>query len=160
MTSSDFTGQLTTIEGIKTFVLAGNATITIRALQSGTRFTFRIREPAEVKFGSNIWFVSTLTGSDNEGSYQYMGQIRSDLSYNHGCKSRITADAPSAKAFDWFWQMVEGGHSGYDRAVRLFEQVEIWHEGRCGRCGRKLTVPESVESGFGPDCIKLIGLAA
>jgi len=24
---------------------------------------------------------------------------------------------------------------------------------RCGRCGRVLTVPESVESGFGPECI-------
>src|SRR5882672_9405186 len=31
--------------------------------------------------------------------------------------------------------------------------IEIWHSGSCGRCGRTLTVPESVLSGFGPECI-------
>lgn len=33
-------------------------------------------------------------------------------------------------------------------------ECEVWHEGRCGRCGRKLTVPESIETGIGPDCAK------
>jgi hypothetical protein len=37
---------------------------------------------------------------------------------------------------------------------------EFRHEGRCGRCGRTLTVPESIDSGFGPECINLAGLAA
>ena len=159
MTASDFTGQLTTIEGIKNFVLAGNATITIRSQKTETRFTFRIRPPKENR-SRPIWFVSALTGSDNNSTYQYLGHIRHDLSYDHGRKSRITVDAESAKAFRWFWHMVEGGNCEHGRAVRLFEQLEIWHEGRCGRCGRKLTVPESIESGFGPDCIQLIGLAA
>jgi hypothetical protein len=36
----------------------------------------------------------------------------------------------------------------------------VWHEGRCGRCGRKLTVPESIESGFGPECASILGLDA
>jgi hypothetical protein len=31
--------------------------------------------------------------------------------------------------------------------------TEIWHEGRCGRCGRKLTVPDSIAIGIGPDCL-------
>jgi hypothetical protein len=31
----------------------------------------------------------------------------------------------------------------------------VWHEGSCARCGKKLTVPESIESGFGPECVKL-----
>lgn len=30
--------------------------------------------------------------------------------------------------------------------------LEVWHEGRCGRCGRALTVPESIASGIGPVC--------
>jgi hypothetical protein len=30
--------------------------------------------------------------------------------------------------------------------------MELWHEGRCGKCGRALTVPESIESGLGPVC--------
>jgi hypothetical protein len=31
---------------------------------------------------------------------------------------------------------------------------KVHHEGRCGRCGRTLTVPESIESGIGPECAK------
>jgi hypothetical protein len=38
----------------------------------------------------------------------------------------------------------------------LPESLEIWHEGSCLRCGRKLTVPESIESGYGPECIKSV----
>jgi hypothetical protein len=30
--------------------------------------------------------------------------------------------------------------------------LEVWHEGRCGACGRRLTVPESIERGLGPEC--------
>jgi hypothetical protein len=30
--------------------------------------------------------------------------------------------------------------------------VEFWHEGKCCRCGRKLTVPASIASGIGPEC--------
>jgi len=28
----------------------------------------------------------------------------------------------------------------------------LHHEGKCGRCGRKLTVPLSIETGIGPEC--------
>jgi hypothetical protein len=30
------------------------------------------------------------------------------------------------------------------------------HEGKCGRCGRLLTVPSSIESGIGPECSKIM----
>ena len=29
--------------------------------------------------------------------------------------------------------------------------LEVWHEGRCGKCGRKLIVPESIARGIGPE---------
>jgi hypothetical protein len=35
---------------------------------------------------------------------------------------------------------------------------EVYHEGRCGRCNRKLTVPESIETGLGPECASKLGL--
>ena len=27
--------------------------------------------------------------------------------------------------------------------------IEIWHEGKCGKCGRTLTVPDSIINGLG-----------
>ena len=34
--------------------------------------------------------------------------------------------------------------------------IEIYHDGRCGKCGRQLTVPASIETGFGPECVKML----
>jgi hypothetical protein len=35
---------------------------------------------------------------------------------------------------------------------RLTEQVTVFHEGRCGKCNRKLTDPTSIRIGLGPVC--------
>jgi hypothetical protein len=37
--------------------------------------------------------------------------------------------------------------------------LEVWHEGRCAKCGLKLTVPQSIMTGFGPTCAKKLGIA-
>jgi hypothetical protein len=34
----------------------------------------------------------------------------------------------------------------------------LQHAGKCGRCGRKLTVPQSIETGIGPECASIMGL--
>jgi len=31
--------------------------------------------------------------------------------------------------------------------------LNFFHEGKCGKCGRKLTTPESIKNGFGPTCL-------
>ena len=64
-------------------------------------------------------------------------------------RSRLAQDAPSAKAFEWLFRQLSAGHP-------LPPQVRLCHCGKCGRCGKTLTVPHSVESGFGPECIKAI----
>lgn len=123
------------------FILAGNARFTVTSKKSGKRFTFKVRRPSDDK----PWFVSVLTGPDNEGDYTFFGTIFSDRTFRHGRRTSISPQAPSAVAFTWLW-----AHLAKDN---LPEQIDIHHEGRCGRCGRTLTVPASIESGFGPECI-------
>jgi len=134
--------RMTDVAAVRTFVLAGNARFTLRSKATGTRFTFKVRQPSDTK----PHFVSLLNGSSNEEDYQFLGTIFKDGAYRRGQRSHITDDAPSAKAFDWFWKRVVAG--------KLSEQLEVWHEGRCCRCGRTLTVPESIASGIGPECAK------
>lgn len=117
----------------KAFALAGNATLTVRSARTGQRFTYKVTAR------SRLYFVGVLTGADNTRDYRYLGTIFSN-GFRLTAKSKINADAPSAIAFTWLAQNWES------------ERVEIWHEGFCGRCGRKLTVPESIESGIGPVC--------
>lgn len=128
-------------ENAKAFVLAGRARVTFVSERTGTRFTFRVSQPNE----NSPHFVSLLRGSDNEGDFEFFGTIFEGRDFRHGRKARITADAPSAKAFAWAW--------GHLAAGRLPQGCQVWHEGRCGHCGRALTVPESIETGFGPVCV-------
>lgn len=123
------------------FIQAGNATVTAVSVTTGTRFTYRVRESDDGK----VFFVSLLSGPDNTASYTYMGIIRTG-GFTRTNGSKVSQDAPSYKAFRWlFAQLSEG---------RLPDTVEVWHIGRCGRCGRPLTVPESIANGLGPECIQ------
>lgn len=124
------------------FVLAGRTIFTLVSSKTGQRFTFRVRAPRQdsrVDYDADVRFVDVLVGPDNSSDYRYLGAIRGGV-FVVGRKSAVGADAPSAKAFAWFWSHVDD------------PRVEVWHAGRCGRCGRQLTVPESVALGLGPEC--------
>lgn len=137
------TGQLTDPAQIRTFALAGNATLTFKSTTTGSRFTFKIRR-ADGEDPKRPWFVKVLTGASNHDDYTFIGTIFADGRFRHSQKSRIAPSAPSVRAFVWAWGKIE--------ALTVPAALEVWHEGRCGRCGRLLTVPESVASGLGPEC--------
>lgn len=140
-------GRMTEADAVEKFILAGNATITLRSVATGMRWTFRIRKPDDFKGDRPIWFVSVLKGEDNENDYGYIGQIRGQAMphYERGRKC-WPSFFNASDGFMWFSRWL------FERDV-VPPSVEVWHEGRCGRCNRKLTVPESIESGFGPECI-------
>lgn len=151
--SSALRGRFSTITDVEKFMFAGAACLTLVSKPTGARFTYKIRrainDDGEVR---NFWFVAVLTGNDNENDFTYLGQINGKGFYTHGNKSKIGKEAPSAKAFDWFiYRLLP------QTAKVLFDQVEVWHEGRCGRCNRLLTVPQSIAQGFGPECINYVG---
>lgn len=143
--NSEFRGRLVDPNAALTFMMAGNSTITLRSERTGSRFTYKIKQSGD----GRVWFVNLLRGPDNESDYIYIGIVDTEWVFRRGQKSKVSADAPSAKAFNWTMQ-----HLVQKQAIP--DNLEIWHEGRCGRCGRKLTVPESVERGIGPECINFI----
>lgn len=129
-----------TAAAAKAFALAGNATVTVVSKATGTRFTYRIKASDD----GAVHFVSLLGGADNETDYRYFGYIRRGVFVHGGAKAKVGYDAPSAKAFDWVWKALSRD--------LMPATLEVWHEGRCGRCNRKLTVPSSIASGLGPEC--------
>lgn len=122
--------------------LSGKAIVTFRSGKTGNRFTYKIVRSKK----KPMFWVSLLTGSDNESSYTFMGQINNGK-YFHSLRSNISYDAQGAKVFSWIWERIDN----------LPDSIEVFHEGRCLRCGRVLTVPESIETGFGPECITKVG---
>lgn len=129
------------------FALAGNAHMTFKKVDTGTRRTFQITRS---KKNEKIFFVKVLTGPENTTDYTFLGTIKivdGIAVYTHSHKSPISAQAVSNAAFEWVWNSVIN-------PCREARNLEIWHEGRCCRCGHMLTVPESIESGWGPECVK------
>lgn len=123
----------------KAFALAGNAIITLQGKTA--RYTYRIR--LNKKPGARAThYVSVLRGSDNESDYKFIGGITSEGFYSSD-KSDMTADTPCVRAFGWWWSHLDS------------DAVEVYHAGKCGRCGRLLTTPESIRTGLGPVCAGL-----
>lgn len=151
------------------FALGGDAIFTLENVTNGKRFTYRLtagdpregQDPARAPI-----FVKILTGSNNEEDYTLYGMIfrddRGQPCFNlrrfdgtWGAKkfdSPIGETAPSAKGIAWLLERIRENRSAPLLFGDLDERFAVYHEGRCCRCGRTLTVPASIESGVGPDC--------
>jgi len=128
------------------FLLAGKAHVTFRSHKTDAHFTYYVQARKVGGSGQpTLHFVRVLTRPDY---YEYLGVIRGGVFYTHGRASKISPVAPSAKAFPWVWQRLTAG--------RVPETCDVYHEGKCGRCGRRLTVPESITSGLGPECARAV----
>lgn len=138
-------GCIESAKDAKKFILGGNAYFTLVSKKTQTRFTYHVN----LSDNGQLYFVSVLNGPDNWSNYKYVGHMfNTSLLFNVGKKCKISPTSPSIKAFAWVWLKLLKGE--------MPESLEVWHEGKCGRCGRKLTVPSSIAQGFGPECITKI----
>lgn len=137
-----------TPQQIREFILAGNALFTLKSLRTDAHYTFKVerRMRIDVATGKQVavsppsWIVKVLfrPANDDARNYRYIGAINSNKYF-----ARATNDPqPSAIGFQWCWEHLD----------RCGERFEFNHSGRCGRCGRLLTTPESVAAGIGPEC--------
>lgn len=118
------------------------ATATIINEATGNRITVRFRKPKDFK----TVLVDLMTGSSNEEDFSFLGTLRGDkVVRSH--KSKIANDKAMAAQRILNWT-IENAQKDNLRTVRVL------HSGVCGRCGRKLTVPESIDTGLGPECAK------
>lgn len=139
----------------KKFILAGNATFTIETPDQGHR-TYKVNHIEANDRWPEAWFVKILTGPDNNEDYTYLGKLDAFTGQLiTTAKSCRKADHYDVKLLNRVLARVWGDdHAAYEQ-----HGFKTHHEGCCGRCGRTLTVPSSVESGIGPECAKIMGIA-
>jgi hypothetical protein len=140
------------------FIGGGNATLTVKSIRTGDHFTFKIQKPTvqgstKRDFGSQMNFVKVLTGSpDDWNSWHFIGFFRDGgpLAQTRKDLGAGRPKSPSFQAFEWLLNQLRAGKLPSD-------QAEVQHAGKCCRCGRTLTHPESLASGIGPECAKHFG---
>lgn len=140
-TSAAMAGRFEDAKTATCYIRAGRATITLRSAKTQTRFTFEIEKVKDME----AHWVRVLTSSD---SFQYLGMVTTSGKFVATKKTPDTLKSAACfKAFEWSWRALA-------ERKRMPTTLEVWHEGSCGRCGRKLTVPESIADGLGPECRK------
>jgi Family of unknown function (DUF6011) len=152
---------LTPIGISREFLFAGRAIFTV-SNGRGERYTFRVRKKELLKDPprgtsqtdadwrernppEKWWFVQLLTGPENTNDYTYVGVLLNTGAVKLTTKSKFTTASKPYRVANWVCQKVV-------RQEPLPSGYEVLHAGRCGRCGRLLTVPESIKTGLGPEC--------
>lgn len=137
------------------FITAGKAIFTVEvpgnyAEQYGKpHYTYKVTlKPAKGNYG-DTFFVSVLTGPDNNSNYSYLGILNPQTGVvRTTAKSKFAADSFTARLLNRVFARLWAE----DADSIVAAGFDLHHEGRCGRCQRRLTVPESIETGLGPEC--------
>ena len=132
---------------LKDFIFAGNATITLESKTTGNWYTYKIQQS---KAKPTLDYIRRLSGSDNDADYAYIGCVYSDSEYFSPVKPYNAADKElwpkSIFVIAWLFKHIDN----------CTDLINVYHEGKCCRCGRKLTTPESIQLGIGPECRRMV----
>jgi hypothetical protein len=127
-------------------LLGGRAKLTVLS-HSGKHYTYKISRP---KNGDKIWFVSVRTAAtgDDRSDYTYLGYLKPDhagvVRLRIGKSTR--PDHLAWRGFQWLWGQVDS------KGLVPPQKAVVLTSGRCCRCSRELTDPESIRAGLGPVC--------
>lgn len=143
----------------KDFVTAGSAIFTVKVKDE--HFTYRINKPMfdkgrrlkESERANKPYFIGKLAGPDNHSDYRYLGIFNpTTFTVEITARSCYTASSVAVIVLEKALAAILVGD-----ASALPEGWEILPPTHCGRCGRLLTVPESIENGIGPECFAKMG---
>ena len=153
-------GQISLFDSLN-YILGGESTFTILSVKTGKRFTFKCsqskkwNDTLKKEVPQERWFISVLTGSDNNSDYSYIGTIDSKENGKWVLrltqKSKISKEAPSYIAFTTILDYLQNSVKFINS---LRDKLKIYHDGNCSKCGRHLSDPVSVSVGQGPICNK------
>lgn len=143
----------------KEFVLAGKAIFTIQppaGVAEKAHYTFKVTHKEASERWPEAYFVSLLTGPENTSDYTYVGMLEAGSGLLRlTAKSALGGDSYPVRLLERVLARVWAG----EQAVIQAAGYALHHEGKCGRCGRLLTVPASIESGIGPECALIMAAA-
>lgn len=114
------------------------APFTIRSKKTGKDYTFKV---SQALFNNNNYLH--LKVETQYLIFKYMGWYKDGKVIN----KKVEVDTPASQAISWFMKMLLA-----NKLDVLDSNVDIFHLGKCLKCGKTLTDANSIEVGFGPVC--------
>ncbi len=110
--------------------------------------TFRLKtQPADADFAPNKTVIGYLAGAGNESSY---------VSFAFVIDGRVIPWQRFQSGYEEIIQsaryLVSGPSESHEKAGKMYAM----QSGKCYRCNRLLTSPESIAAGLGPVCAKVL----
>lgn len=131
-------------ENIRNYIEGGHAVVTLKS-PTGKHYTYAFTTPRNSKYPDTRYVKVHF-----ENDWVYIGR------YYHNHNRGYFSMANQCLFPDWHEAI-----KGMNYLVRMVNDVnlntpmQIYHEGVCCRCGRKLTDPKFIELGIGPKCAKM-----
>lgn len=135
----------------RTFLFQGKAFFTMHNIEKDTHITFRVQtlkrkrgQPEDTRYFDV--YVKAL--NDKYQGNRYIGRIDRKLK-SFKPYGYIERDHVGIQTIEWIirnWAILEE----WEKEGKL----AIYHLGSCCKCGLPLTVPESIQNGIGPQCMK------
>ena len=135
---------------VKAFVLAGHSEFTLESEKTGKRYTYRVKRARVKKTGEPLdrWYIELLRGENNEQDWIYICWYKEgDLLPQLSSKSNFNNESKPFKAIEYFFEHIDDLPKG----------LNFYPASKCGRCRKKLTTPESIKRGLGPECAAHVG---
>jgi hypothetical protein len=126
--------SLNSFTDISRFIYAGKSIFTLRSRRTDDHFTYKVKKKKE-----GLYYVFVL-----EKGFEYIGIINDRRRFVPTSKNGRSSDELPLRAFKWSIDHIESG--------KIPSELEFLHEGKCARCLRRLTDPESLRVGIGPEC--------
>lgn len=139
--------------------------------------TYTVSHPTQGHFTIKLWtgqkgdftgkrILSLLTGPNNETDFKGVAFWNDERKIAHVWR-RFKGARSSFPIDGYHWQK-DGGWSAYEQKLAIWcclavrgsssywraEGYSLLLESRCCICNRKLTHPESIEAGIGPECAR------
>jgi hypothetical protein len=124
-------------------LLAGNSRLTITNPVTGQWIKVKMKRRKDRETGKpgNCYFLQLALLQDGDFGHRYVGAYFAD---SGRFKPGQDASAREVQIAEFLIRAI--------KAPQLLQAAEIEHCGKCVACGRTLTVPESIRSGWGPEC--------
>jgi len=133
------------------FMLAGTCAFTMVSGKTGVKLSYKlVKRKSNEEKGEYIYFMRVIRGTkDIYAGLLVYNKEEGEMKFIKGKKGQLYPNDVYVKSI--LYVINNLNRENYSM------NIKIYHEGRCGRCGRRLTTPKSIMTGIGPECAKKVG---
>lgn len=140
------------------YILAGNSEFILHSTKTNQDFKFAVvRKKSRNDKSEYIYFINVLSGNSKiYAGFMVLDNNTQTFRYIKGTSGNIEETDLGIKSLIFVVNKLF--RADPKDGNNIVQNLEVYHTGKCGYCGRKLTTLESIYTGIGPKCSEKLGI--